>query len=83
MECFQEVSLIAKDEKGCSDTNTKIIKLHPLPKIDFSIDTNICRGEPINMESFTSVDADPFYWSENILKSPGLLTVIQSEVLIL
>ena len=62
---YQNVSLTVTDIKGCKNTFTDIVKLHPLPKVELYIDTSICRGDCIELENQSSLNIDPSLWSES------------------
>jgi len=48
------VTLTARSDKGCSDTQTKTVVVHPMPQADFSF-SPVCLNTPVTFNDLTTV----------------------------
>jgi len=63
---YKSVSLTVLDAKGCQNTYTDIVKLHPLPEVFLSVDTHVCIGSCIMCINNTELNISPSLWSESL-----------------
>ena len=50
------VSLIVRDDLGCTDTAQKLITVFPHPRVDFSLPGSVCQGDSATFISTAQVD---------------------------
>ncbi|MBP6385072.1 MAG: T9SS type A sorting domain-containing protein [Pseudarcicella sp.] len=60
------LAVIVTDDKGCTSSNSTLITVNPLPKIDISGNQNFCFGENTTIASEVSLGTKPYvynwYW---------------------